>query len=343
MPPLRTVRLKQGGFTILETLVAAAVLILMLSLVFGAISGVSAVTRRATDKVSSFQSARAGFDILTSTLSQATINSYWDYVDASGNFLTAANAAGFTPARYARQSELHFLIGNAGAGAFPGTLGTGQAVCFQAPTGLAASASLRGLNKLLNIHGFFVQYGEVNTLPSPPFPAAPPVYRYRLMQSVVESENFDVYDTNSGNAWLSGLVSEARTAPVADNVVYMIVWPRKSSADDAPGDALTSDFTYDSREGISADPQPDSAHQLPPVIQITLVALDEATAKRICVSGSAPAVLSEVFNDPYALFTQSSQARFEEDLAEMGRRMGARKLEYRVFTGQIPLRESKML
>lgn len=337
-PPCR-IRPCRGAFTVLETLVAATVLVLMLSLVFGAISGTSAVTRRAGDKISSFQSARTGFDILTETLSQATINSYWDYVDSGGNFLTSTNAATFVPARYARQSDLHFLIGEAGTGDFPGTAGTGQAVCFQAPTGLSGSAGFQGLNRLLNTYGFYVEYGEVDALPSPPFNPSPEVYRYRLMQAVVEAEDFAVYERNSGSDWLDGL-EDARQATIAENIVFLAVWPRKSPGDDEQGDELSGNFSYDSRDGVSANPQPESAHQLPPVVQITMVALDEATAKRVCVDSSVPTVVSSVFA---GLFTQSNQDQFEEDLAEMQKRMGEANLGYRVFTGQIPLRESKML
>lgn len=323
------------AFTILETMVASAVLVLMLALVFSAISGASTVTRRATEKIGAFQSARAGFDIVTETLAQATMNSYWDYVDSSGNFRTASTASTFTPFSYARNSELHFLIGNAGSGSFPGTRGTGQALVFQARTGLSSAANER-LNQLLNTYGFFVEYGPVETLPQP-FTQPPPTYRYQLRQVVVEAENFDVYDQPSGSAWLASL-GTGRSASIASNIVFLAVWPRRSPYDDPAGSALTSAFTYDSRAG-SGIPQPETQHQLPPIVQVTMVAIDETSATRFCTTSEPPREISDAFQ---GLFIQSNETAFQADLQELERRMSTARIGMRVFTAQIPLRESKM-
>ena len=113
----------RAGFTILEVMVASAVFVLLLGLLMSTISQTSTVTRRATEKVSAFQGARSAFELLTSKLSQATMNSYWDYDSPT------------TPTKYIRKSELHFVVGPAGQTPLPGTSGTGQAVFFQAPGG----------------------------------------------------------------------------------------------------------------------------------------------------------------------------------------------------------------
>jgi uncharacterized protein (TIGR02599 family) len=331
-----------AGFTLLETMVASAVFVMMLVLVFSAVSGASAVTRRASEKISAYQSARTGFDLITETLAQATLNSYWDYVNSSGVFRaggTAASAASFTPAAYARRSELHFLVGRAGSSPFPGTPGTGQAVCFQAPTGITTSTDYAGLNRLLNSYGFYVQYAPVAGLPSP-FPSATPVYRYQLFQAVASAENFAVYGSTSGNAWVSTLTgSDALIAPIANNIVYLAIWPRKSPGEDLNGAALSSNYAYDSRAGTTFPNQAETQHQLPPVVQVTMVAIDEAGAQRLCISSSPPAEIANAFN---GLFQNSRQKDFQDDIAELESRLSALNIGYRVFTAQIPLRESKM-
>jgi uncharacterized protein (TIGR02599 family) len=313
------------AFTILELLVAMAVLALLLVLLLGAISQTSSVTRSASGKVSAFQGARAGFDLLTRTLSQATLNSYWDYDNAT------------SPTRYLRKSELHFLVGAAGTDPLPGTVGTGQAVCFQVPAGMTGNATHANLENLLNACGYFIQYGPTDPLPAPfPAPAAP-TYRYQLMQAIEPSESLGVYGAATGNGWVGGLVTKA--VPIAENIICLLVWPRKAPAEDAAGGSLTADFSYDSRKNALVSPQPETAHQMPPVVQITMVALDETSAARVCTGATPPTAVSGAFA---GLFENSSQTDFEANLKELETRLAAKRLSFRVFTSTVPIRESKM-
>lgn len=314
------------GFTILEVLVASAVFALMLGILLSTISQTTTVTRRATDKISSFQGARAAFDLITEKLSQATLNSYWDYDNPNA------------PAKFLRKSELHFLIGNAGTSPFGGATGTGQAVYFQAPAGVTANlATFGGLETLLNAVGYYISYGDEDSLPSP-FPATTPKYRYHLMQAVQPSEGLLVYSNTTGNAWVTSAFNSL-AVPVAENIVYMAAWPRKSPADDPEGSALTSSFSYDSRLNATTSPQPETANQMPPVVQITIVAIDETSAARICTDASAPAKISSAFT---GLFQTSNKTQFDADLIVLGNKLGSEGINYRVFTAMVPIRESKM-
>lgn len=328
-PVVRQVRSGRGAraFTILELLVAMAVLTLLLVLLLGAINQTSSVTRKASEKISAFQGARAGFDLLTRTLSQATLNSYWDYDNPT------------SPTRYLRRSELHFLVGEAGMGSLPGTAGTGQAVCFQVPAGKSGDADNANLENLLNACGYFIQYGSVDSLPAPfPDPAAP-TYRYQLMQAIEPSESLGVYDSPTGEDWVDGLAAKANAVPIAENIVYLLVWPRKAPSEDVDGNSLTTDFSYDSRSNALATPQPETAHQMPPVVQITMVALDETSAARVCIGATPPSVVAGAFA---GLFEDSSQTDFDEDLAELETNLAREGLSFRVFTSTVPIRESKM-
>jgi len=303
--------------------VASAVFIMLLGLLMSTISQTSTVTRRATEKVSAFQGARSAFELLTSKLSQATMNSYWDYDSPT------------TPTKYIRKSELHFIVGPAGQDSLPGTSGTGQAVFFQAPGGVTGDATYSGMDNLLNAFGYYIDYKEESGLAFQTTAAT--TYRYRLMRSVVNTEDLRVYTDNStsGSTWISG----NNSAVVAENIVYMAIWPRKATSEDSAGNALTTTFAYNSRLNVTSSPQPDTANQLPPTVQVTLVAIDETSAQRFCTSSSAPTQISSAFS---GLFTTSSVSQFESDLETLAQQMTANGVTFRVFTTIVPMRESKM-
>ncbi len=313
------------AFTVVEVMVASAVLVIILGLILNIISQTSTVTRRATDKISAFQGARAAFDLMTGLLGQATLNSYWDYDDPT------------RPTRYLRKSELHFLIGKAGVSPFPGTTGTGQAIVFQAPSGVTEDQpAYGGMEALLNAVGFYIEYGNDSGLPSP-FPTATPRYRYRLMQAIQPTEDLAVYNSSTGDSWVSDLENFA--APIADNIVFMVAWPRKAPADDVVGSKLSDNYSYDSRLDATSATQPETANQLPPLVQVTVVALDEASAARVCTGSTPPSQVSRLTS---GLFSSSTYSDFSDDLETLVRNLDDSGLTYKIFTTTLPIRESKM-
>ncbi len=313
----------RAGFTILEVMVASAVFIMLLGLLLSTISQTSTVTRRATEKVSAFQGARSAFELITSKLSQATMNSYWDYDSPT------------TPTKYIRKSELHFVVGPAGQAPLPGTSGTGQAVFFQAPGGVTGTSTYNGMDNLLNAYGYYIEYQQESGLPFQN--SASNTSRYRLIQSIVKTEDLRVYTDNStsGSTWISG----DNSAVVAENIVYMAIWPRKAASEDSTGSALTTSFAYNSRLNSSDNPQPDTANQLPPMVQVTMVAIDETSAVRFCTSSTAPTQISGAFS---GLFSTSSVAQFDADLDTLTQKLTANGVNFRIFTTIVPMRESKM-
>lgn len=312
------------GFTIIEILVASAVLMLILGIILTLINQTSSVVRRGSERITEFQSARASFDLITQNLSQATLASYWDYDNPTA------------PAKYLRTSQLHFLVGPAGVSPFPGRVGTGQAIFFQAPAGVTSdSTRYGGLEGLLNVCGYFINYGDDDALPSP-FSSLPK-YRFRLMQAIQPSEAVGVYDNATGSAWVSSAASSA--IPIADNIIFLVAWPRKAITDDPSGNSLTDNFEYDSRQSNISVPQPETANQLPPIVQITIVAVDETSAARYCTDASPPSELTGLFN---GLFQVSEEMRFNDDMETLRGRLSSKGINYRVFTSLVPIRESKM-
>jgi len=313
----------RAGFTILEVMVASAVFVLLLGLLMSTISQTSTVTRRATEKVSAFQGARSAFELLTSKLSQATMNSYWDYDSPT------------TPTKYIRKSELHFVVGPAGQTPLPGTSGTGQAVFFQAPGGASENPTYSGMENLLNAYGYYIQYEQEDELP---FRTSSTLkYRYRLMQAIVDTEDLQVYSSNeiTGKDW----IKDYNSAVLAENIVYMAIWPRKTSSEDSTGATLTSNFSYNSRNGTSTSPQPETANQLPPTLQVTMVAIDETSAARFCTTSTPP---TQITGALAGLFQVSNTTDFDADLDKLTTSLAQNNIQFRVFTSIVPMRESKM-
>ncbi len=307
------------GFTLVEVLVSTAVLIVLLLLMLSVIGQASSIWRRSSGTVEAFQDARLAFDVITRNLSQATLNTYLDY-DNSTN-----------PARYLRMSELAFGSGPSGAGALPGTPGTGQAVFFQAPLGYVTNATnYGGLEGLLNTCGYFVSFTTNSSTPAHVAAGGNPV-RYRLMQMLVPSEKNDIYKTNTGTAWFSAYTNAAR--PLADNIILLLIRPQDPSA--APPD-ITTNYSYDTRENSGADPQPGNAHQLPPVIQVTMVAIEEAASRRIDAGGAQPAAITGALSGKF-----QATALYQTNLDALGSALSAARIPYRVFSSAVPIRESK--
>lgn len=316
--PLASRRTKSGaGFTIVELLVATVILAFILVVILSSVSNVSSIWRRSTDKVKSFQDARLAFDTVTRALSQATLNTYLDYDDAN------------SPRRYLRKSDLKFLTEEAGSGGTPGAVGTGQVVFFQAPIGYSARSDYKAVDSLLNTCGFYIEYSENKSIPSH-VKTAGNTDRYRLMQLLVPTEQNDVF-VASGNSWFSAYTNQAR--PIADNVIALIIRPQDPATIEQAGTPPNDSYSYDTTKSALSNPQPISANQLPPVVQVTMVAIDETSAVRIGdISAKIGPILSGRFSDP---------AQYESDLNAVTSALGSQGINYRVFTSAVPIRESK--
>lgn len=335
------------GFTLLEMLVAMSVLSVLMLIIFNVISLTAKAWKKSSDHIEAFQGARSGFELMTRTIEQATLNPYLDYYDNAGKRRTASTAGNFTPAGYGRASELEFTCGKNILKA-PAPKQTTHAIFFQAPLG---SGQANGLDQVLNDCGYFITYGD-DSAERPDFitnSVAPVHFRYRLMQWLQPAPVQNIYKKGQGTPWLSSIANTAaEIRPIVQNVVALVIRPRQSSVVEAilpPAERFSVSYDYDSFSSSYANwdgvqPQPAGMHQLPPMIEVTMVIVDETSAIRLFQSATtdddAAAALgldySKLFQDP---------ASYDADLQQVESTLSDRRILFRVFRSTILLRKAQ--
>ncbi|MDR1304732.1 MAG: Verru_Chthon cassette protein C [Verrucomicrobiales bacterium] len=335
-----------AGFTLLELMVAAGVLALIMALIAAVTNSVMTTIRRAEGQIGAFTTARAAFDIMNQKISQATLNTYWDYYNDSGR-RTPSNAANFVPTRYGRAADLQFLIRQNTQSQL---VGSGQELYFQAPlayadpdTGQTAYQSTQGL---LNACSFFVTYGSDREFR--PDTVSGDRYRYRLMQGVQPTEALRVFadamsSPAASPAWLTDIAPNGGcVTPIAENVIALIVWPRLPA--NAPGHLddgteLTTDYTYNSRPDTDNARQTVTDYQLPPELMLTLIVIDENSWLRLDTrSGTPPSAITGALQ---GRFQQSNESAYRRDLQAVSDYLNEQRVKFKILTTTVSLRESK--
>lgn len=338
------------GFTLVEVLVSLVVLSLMVTILTGLLGQTMSTWQFTTSKAEEFRGARAAFDSITRRLSQATLNTYWDYDSPTA------------PTRYLRQSDLRFLACSTqtlAASPLPAVVRPTHGVFFQAPLGYVNTTDFEGLTNLLNTWGYFVEFNSDQNF-RPPFltPAQAPIrHRYRLMELMEPSNELSIYQSGAARTWIENSLNfvgippiPSKTRVLAENVVALIILPKLAAKEDPTGIALAPNYAYDS---TTSNPNPalSPKNQLPPLVQVTLIAIDEKSAAQLTPSsfsgGTPPADLLEPTRFAAA-------ADYERDLAETkarlegnglvnsaGQSLANRPLNYRVFTTHVSLRAAK--
>lgn len=334
---------RSRGATLLELLVGSVILFILLGLVFTITTQTSTLWKNTNSQIGAFQDARAAFDALTRNLGQATLNHYYDYYDNGWNRRTSS-AAAFIPSHYGRYSELQYISGPVDQ-LFGAKAGARQshALFFQAPLGRVDNkTNYANASSLINALGYYVEYGpNTGTLKRPKFlqsSTAAPRENFRLMEWVQPAEKFRLYDTTlSASDPLSWFITpiEGGTEPrmFAEDIVALIVQP-KSDQDDT---ALAPEYHYDSNPATdlaSTNYDPDRSHLLPPLIQVTLVAIDRVSAERLKPSDAAGLYSPDLFKNASGYATDLQ--KLENALKGSG---GKPKLNYRVFTTTVATRE----
>jgi len=299
-PSHRCLRLAAGrAFTLIELLVSVTFLVILMLVVSQVIGIVQRTWVRANSRVSQFREARQAFDTLSRSLTQATLNNYWDNefdsvgTDAAGQQITLAKD-------YFRQSELQFICGPTST-VIPAAAGNaqnypGHAVFFQAPLGIAslvaAPAGLGGNNQPVNTEnmvnllcgrGYFVEWGSDASF-RPTFldqlnNAVPVRSRLRLMEYSPTAEKNRIYDTNlrpitaHSKEWYEDVLNtgvqsaqetaqtRAFTRPIAENIIALVISPQVEATGNTTVApyAIAPLFVYDSTLKVNPGSSPINA------------------------------------------------------------------------------------
>jgi len=337
-------KFRKDGFTLMELLISMGILSILLLVLISMTNITQRTWTNTTEKIEQFREAREGFEAITRRLSLATLNTYWDYHYPNNN--TSA-----VPDGYTRQSELRFICGAASTLTGANNTAT-HAVFFQAPMGFVSNTSYANLNTLLNTWGYFIEFSNdsasrpdfINSMAKSPASR----YRFRLMELMEPGEAFALYSAEvaaGGNGnytstdWFTTpLGSTNRPVRVlAENIVALVLLPKLSPGDDATGTLLCPHYSYNSVKTNDSNSTTVNAainwkNQLPPEIQVTMVAVDEASYNRYQSGTAMPALCNGLFSDPDKLKT---------DLDTLQTTLRSHKLNYRVFTTTISIKGAK--
>lgn len=322
-------RTGKTGFSLVELLVAMGVFLLLMSFLFAMMDQVQKAWLSSKDRIGAFREARIAFESLSSTLSRASLNPYWDYDDAND------------PSTYVRRSELRFACG---PNLLSGDTVT-HSVFFQAPLGRTEDGSNLGLETLFNSCGYYIERSD-NTENLPPFlrDRVAGQTRFRLMQWLEPSDRFQLFESTSGNPayasrdWFTFPIEQnINTHVLAENVIALAILPKLPELEDPSGTDLAPDYSYDTSPGRwpPSLPQDRTENQLPPIVQITMVTLDDASAARLESLSESPALflgLDLLFQDA---------GKLDEDISTLTTFLNQYGLRHHVFQSAIRIRGSK--
>lgn len=307
------------------------IFLLMMTFLFSMIGHAEKIWISSSGKIGAFREARTAFESLSSTLSQASLNPYWDYDNANN------------PTNYVRKSELRF---SSGPGLLAKETSPTHSVFFQVPLGRTSNSGYLGMETLFNSCGYYIERSD-DSRHRPAFlnGRIQSRTRFRLMQWLEPSEKWGLFKHTSGNpgysgnGWFSDPVGAGTdTHVLADNVIALVVLPKLPTLEDPSGAALSPSYSYDSAPAGWPPflPQARTENQLPPVVQITMVTLHETSADRLEeLSAGAPVE----FLGLDSLFRQANQ--LTADLETLTDLLNEHGLRYHVFQSAIKIRGAK--
>lgn len=350
----------RSGFSLLEMLVAMAILSLITVLLVSALSATQDTWARTQDRIGQFRQARVAFETAGQRIAEATVNPYWGYDDPE------------FPKTYERQSELHFVCGPSGVLLGNERIFAGHAIFFQAPFGfggtlagdLGGGSLYDGIDNGVNAWGYWVEFNsdaEEEYAMRPEFlnqgaSERAARQRFRLMEYRLPTETIRLFEQDGGGIpllkqvadreelyqWFSEEENRVKNSnPVAENILVFGVRSRVPGLEPAET-SIAPNYHYDSRRfqwsPDSTTLTQQSRHQVPPVVDLFLVALEEPSFARYFDRGGEEAVaqIAEFVNSRFqdADQLESDLAEVEEYLIDLG-------IQSRVFETSIAIRAGK--
>lgn len=337
---------RKRGFSLIELLTAMGILSVLMLLLTIILDSIQRSWTDSESRISQFREARVAFDLMTKNISQATVNTYWDLLDENKDGLVDG---------YFKTSELHFEVMYADRlGASSTQTPVGHAVFFQAPLGF--SSQYRNLNNLFNGRGYFVAWGSDRRFrPSYLDGRVEENYRFRLFEFRPPAESNQVFadggefrergERQVFERWFRQAMNvgegsfEDHLNPLANNIIAIFVSPR-----DALGSRTSESrrntfsriaprFEYDSNdENPEFDP---FAQQVPPLLRITMIAIDEGSAIRL--DGESPGQMPSLLI-PNAF---RNTANLDQDIEAQIAALDERGVRHKVFSSAVMMRSAK--
>jgi uncharacterized protein (TIGR02599 family) len=339
------------AFTLVEVALSMVILSVILLVSVQVLDQTQRTWKRGVARVEQFREARVAFESITQDLRQAILNTYHAYQYNDGDTPTIPDSKTQAPSQYIRQSELQFVTGHV-TQLLPedqASMLVTHGMFFQARLGLSERDGYEGLNRLLCGRGFFIMHSGDDAFRPQHVPGTRA--RFRLWEYRPPAEENAVYITKPGD-WFktaaSGVVTTtdsvdkpSHTRPIAENIIALIISPQVTTDDAAYKKTepwwIAPQYAYDSTalENVTSDSPQGTQHMLPPRVVVTLVAIDEASARNLAERhpDAMPKLIAE------DAFTQC--ADYRKDLASLETKLRAEQLNYRVFSSTISLRNSK--
>jgi uncharacterized protein (TIGR02599 family) len=219
-------------------------------------------------------------------------------------------------------------------------------VFFQAPLGYFTNTATPNPPGSLNPCGFFVAYGNDPTKPNIEELLKRP--RFRLYQWLPSSDTLGV-DPNLGRITDTGWISPTNALhPLAENVIAFVL--RVPSDKEGGFSKSATDYGWNSltpwSSGIQAstnNTQPSQMHQLPPLVNVTMVVIEEAAANRLAGDASSATAAASALGVPNLSSLFQNASSYEGDLATLENGLSSKGVPYRVFSSTVPLKGSRWI
>ena len=140
--------------------------------------------------------------------------------------------------------------------------------------------------------------------------------------------------------------SRAFTRPVAENILTLVISPQMPTVGEVGKIPfrIAPNYAFDSlmweSPGASLDDSEfgprGTQHVLPPVLKVTMVALDARSGERLSFDDS---LRTSVISEVNGLFTTA--ANYDQDIQTLTDNLNGRRLDYRIFTTSIPLKQAR--
>ncbi|MEM0895457.1 MAG: prepilin-type N-terminal cleavage/methylation domain-containing protein [Verrucomicrobiota bacterium] len=314
---MRRKRQARAGFSLVELLVAIALLGVLVFLLGSVFASVSSAWSTGHEKAGQLLAGRTVLDTMTQRLSHATLSTRTEFIFDEN--------APHVPQSFGRESELCFQIGPPAALRAPLPADTsGNAILFFAPTGETGLPEASPYRSLINLCGFFVRFG--------PGPAGEEEVarreRFRLWEVVLPAEDLPVAegDDTEGDPWETmNLRPSSRV--IAENIPLLVLIPQGFPEED--GETLEEILVYDS---TTRD------HELPRRLRILFFTISEDSARRVEALGKTDSIV------PSGLFRQLDDESIDADVQSLREHLDKfpGQIDYRLFDSVVPLPVSEL-